>query len=206
VSRGLAAATAALVLVVACDRHSEDPPSPTTSAPGGGASSVPSPSSARAVAMQMRPVLAVVRPSDPGYDLTTVTCGDEGHAACTVDELLEAPRVVMEDAEAVRYRLGPVVVDGNDVASTEVFRSPFGEEWAIGCTLTAAAAERIAQATERIAALPSPRNSMAVVATGRIVSAPTIQSGVLAGRIQLSGHFTEHEAKTLAVQLGGSVA
>jgi preprotein translocase subunit SecD len=155
--------------------------------------------------MQMRPVLAVVRPADPRYDLTTVTCGDDGHAACTVDELLEAPRVVMADADAVRYRLGPVIVDGNDVASAEVLRSPFGEEWAIACTLTPEAAKGIAQATDRIAALASPRNTMAIVAAGRVLSAPTTQGGVPTGRIQLSGDFTEREAKALAVQLGGSV-
>lgn len=154
--------------------------------------------------MQMRQVKAVVEPSDPQYAATTVTCGDEGRPACTADEL-RAPQIVMADLHDVRYRLGPIIVDGNDVAGAEVFRSPFGEEWAVECVLTAEAADGISRATARIAALASPRNTMAIVAGGRVVSAPTVQAGVPSGRIQLTG-VTETEAKFLARRLGGSVA
>jgi preprotein translocase subunit SecD len=206
VRRGLVAASAAVVLLAACDRHDDNDPSPTPSASGSiTVTSAPSPSPERAAALQMRPVQAVVPPSDPSYARATVTCGGEDGRPCTAAELTQASKLVLTDGDGIRYRLGPVVLDGNDVANATAIRSPFGGEWAVDYELTTDGADRFARATQRTVSLPSPRDSIAIVVDGLVVSAPTIGAVISSGRAEITGRFTETEAKALAAQIGGSV-
>lgn len=153
----------------------------------------------------MRPVLAVAGSSNAD-GRTTVTCGEEGGRACTAAELTGASKLVLTGKDGNRYRLGPVVIDGNDVATAAAVRSPFGDDWAVEYDLTTEGADRFALATERVAALAPPRNAIAIVVAGRVVSAPFVHAVIPEGRIQLTGDFTQSEAKALAAQLGGSVA
>jgi preprotein translocase subunit SecD len=152
----------------------------------------------------MRPVVAVSRPSDASYPGTTVTCGDEGGPDCTATALTEAPSLVLAGEDGNKYRLGRVVLDGNDVAGATAIRSPFGGEWAVECELTTEGVDRFDRATGRDGSSTSPHDSIAIVVGGLVVSAPSVSSAVRDGRVEITGAFTEAGATTLAAQLGGS--
>ena len=89
------------------------------------------------------------------------------------------------------YLHDEIVLSNDDVILAAVSK---GEFWpVIDLTLTRAAAERFAHVTgDNIS------KRMGIVVDGKLVSAPTIMAQIPNGRAQITGDFTEDEAKRIA--------
>jgi preprotein translocase subunit SecD len=76
-----------------------------------------------------------------------------------------------------KYVLGPVVVDDAGVASANAIdTTASGNGSAVELRLTPAATQALAAATQQVVAAPAPRNEIAMLVDGAIVSAPAVQT------------------------------
>ena len=154
--------------------------------------------------LEERPVIAVVSPQDPAYAATPVTCASEAdreRRACSFSTL-EAEEVVYEDEVGNRYRLAPAVIAGGDIAEANaILGGTTGSEWTVSFELTGDASGRFADATTAAVLLPPPQNEIAIVVDRVIISSPTVQGAITGGRGDISGGFTEGEARDLATVL-----
>lgn len=154
----------------------------------------------------MRAVLEIARTSDPGYSNLVVTCGDTG-SPCIGHDLLETPEIVLEGDKSIRYRLGPVIVDGNGVLRAAAIVQGAGQvnlstEWVVSYEMTPDAAKRFAAATTFAVGQVKPMDEIAIVVAGLVVSAPRVINPITNGSGEISG-LSKSEAKKLARQLNG---
>lgn len=57
--------------------------------------------------------------------------------------------------------------------------------------------------TTQVYGQQQPRNQLALVLDGKVLSAPTVQQPILGGRLSIAGPFTKAEANRLADELAG---
>jgi preprotein translocase subunit SecD len=151
--------------------------------------------------------LAQITPSvQAAYD--ALDCTDpanlEGGGGDRPDLLL----VTCDATGAAKYILGPVEVDGTAISSASSgLRSgangTLTNEWAVQLELDGDGTERFHETTSRLNTLESPRNQFAITLDGLVISAPSLDPGVVItdGRPEISGSFTQETAATLANQL-----
>jgi len=154
--------------------------------------------------LEERPVLAVVPPSDPAYAATPVTCptdADRERRQCSFTAL-EGEEVVYEDEAGNRFRLGPAVVAGGDVAEANaILGGSTGGEWVVNFRLTGDATDRFADATTAAVSSPPPLNQIAIVVDRQIISSPQVNQPITSGTGEISGGFTEASARDLSTVL-----
>jgi preprotein translocase subunit SecD len=154
--------------------------------------------------LEERPVIAIVPPDDPAYASTPVTCATDAERElrrCSFSAL-EAQEVTYEDDSGNRYRLGPAVIVGGDIAEANaILGGSTGSEWAVQFQLTGDATGRFADATTAAVSLPPPQNQIAIVVDRVVISSPTVQSPITAGTGDITGGFSENEARDLATVL-----
>jgi preprotein translocase subunit SecD len=95
------------------------------------------------------------------------------------------------------YELGPVVVDGADVAEASAMQNA-AVGWSVIVRLTPAGMDQLASATRM-----SVGGRIAMVVDGRVVSAATLQAPIGSGSVVVTSGVSEAEAKALAERLGG---
>jgi preprotein translocase subunit SecD len=112
------------------------------------------------------------------------------------------------DGSFMKYVLGPVEVDGTHVttASSGLVPGPNGSvtnDWGVFIEMDSVGTEQFRETTERLQGLESPRNQFGIVLDGLVISAPSLDPGVIIsdGNPQISGNFTRDSAATLANQL-----
>ncbi len=76
-------------------------------------------------------------------------------------------------------------------------------EFSINLELTAAAAERFAVETQRLANQDPPVR-LAILVPGRILTAPLLRSPITGGKVVITGNFSRQEAELLATELRGT--
>ena len=154
--------------------------------------------------LEERPVIAVVSTQDPAYAATPVTCpsdADRERRECSFSAL-ETEEVVYEDEARNRFRLAPAVIAGGDIAEANaILGGTTGSEWTVSFQLTDDASGRFADATTAAVSLPPPQNEIAIVVDRVVISSPTVQGAITGGRGDISGGFTEGEARDLATVL-----
>lgn len=102
------------------------------------------------------------------------------------------------DSDGVVYRLGPAEIEGGvDDASAE---SDNAGGWLVLIEFDDATATSFASLTTELAGT---QQQLAIVSEGAVVSAPTIQTAIADGKVQIAGDFTEDEAEQLADALEG---
>ncbi len=201
--RGLPLGIVAIALLVAsaCDRAEGGGTSPsTTQRPE--TSTVAPPDGTD---LQMRPVDRIVTRASPDWTETPLTC--RGHGRSLSDCVASAPDdagIVLPgpEAEAERYVLGPVIVDGADVARATAQPQP-GDGWFVSVDLTAEGTTALLAATGAAAGAADPRNRIAIVVGGRIVSAPAVMAPISSGAVVVTSGLTETDAESLAASLTG---
>jgi preprotein translocase subunit SecD len=154
--------------------------------------------------LEERPVLAIVPPSDPSYAATPVTCptDEERQTKACSFSALEDQEVVYEDEAGNRYRLAPAVIAGGDIAeSNAILGGATGSEWTVSFQLTSEASDRFAEATTTAVSLPPPQNQIAIVVDRVVISSPTVQGAITGGTGEITGGFTEEDARDLATVL-----
>jgi preprotein translocase subunit SecD len=149
--------------------------------------------------------LAQITPSvQAAYD--ALDCTDpknrEGGGGDRPDLLL----VTCDQVGAAKYILGPVEVDGTDLASATSSLVPgangtLTNEWGVTLDFNSEGTTKFRETTERLTPLEPPRNQFAIVLDGLIVSAPSSNVPITDGQAIISGSFTRDTAATLANQL-----
>ncbi|MBW3668897.1 MAG: protein translocase subunit SecD [Actinobacteria bacterium] len=111
------------------------------------------------------------------------------------DQVVVLPEI--DDGRVVRrYRLAPAELTGRAVASARATFAQQGGQWAVDFTLTSEGAEQFDQLAAR-----NLNRQVAIVLDGVVQSAPVIQQAEFNGEGQISGDFSEREAKDLALVL-----
>lgn len=167
----------------------------------------PSPPRSQRAILQLRPVLELVTPSSPRWEKTVVTCaaGDASFSVCLVSTL-DASRIVVAGPPSKaqpKYVLGPLIADGGDVAQANVIQVPQARRggWQVNIRLTPGASKAFSAATTKALQASYPRNEIAIVVRGQVVSAPQVAGVVTTGDIAIR-EATRREAGALVASLG----
>ena len=108
------------------------------------------------------------------------------------------------DDKGTRYTLGKVELNGSNVSEVKAAIQENGAGgWYVGLTLDAEGAEQFEQLTGAVAQQQPPANQLAIVVHGQVVAAPSVQSAISGGQIQISGSYTRDTAQELAAKITG---
>lgn len=101
-----------------------------------------------------------------------------------------------------KYLLGPAAVDGTDVKkASAVYNTTTAAGWQVTMDFTGGGSKKFAAITGELAKKTSPQNEFGIVLDGQVVSSPFVQSSITGGNAEISGSFTQEEAKSLANML-----
>lgn len=110
-----------------------------------------------------------------------------------------------------KYILGPVELSGSDISTASHSQETSGQgvttgRWAVNIQFNDAAREKFQNITSRLNAIRAQNSSdararFAIMLDGKVLSAPVSQAVISDGKPQITGNFTEQEAKALADQL-----
>jgi len=125
-------------------------------------------------------------------------------AGCSNNDLEGKQVVYLSKDGKVAYTMGPVEITGAAVSkATAVYRTAGSSlssstqvGWEIDFTLTHDGARQFAAVTTRLVG-----KQLAIILDRAVESAPTVQSPITGGQGQITGNFTEQEAKDLALVL-----
>jgi preprotein translocase subunit SecD len=165
--------------------------------------------------LEERQVLAILSPADAAYKTTPLTPKDDN----TGRFLAQGEVVTFQDNNGdglftdgadPKYRLGPAEITGADFksasaqylsAASQGVNQTATPGWRIVFNLNKQGSQAFATTTQRLVALSPPMNQLAIVLDGVVQSAPTVQGAITGGTGEITGSFTEAEAKDLAVTL-----
>jgi preprotein translocase subunit SecD len=158
--------------------------------------------------LEERPTIAIVTAGDPTYGTLAVTCGtpeEEATPRCAAGAL-DDEEVVYLDTDGNKVQLGPLILDGSNVErATAVLSGGTAQDplvqWRVTFDFDAEGAEAFAEATTNAYVSPPPQNQIAIVVDRVIVSNPVVQEPITGGTGEITGNFTEQEAKDLATLL-----
>ena len=154
--------------------------------------------------LEQREVLGVLPPSDPSYASTPFTCGTVAEQAtqeCSFEALKDQNVVFKDRDDETKYQLGPVEFTGDAIdRASAVYNAgsstTVGQGWRINFDLTGPGTDIVADVTTRLEG-----RQLAIVVDDRVISAPTVQEPITTGTGEITGNFTERQAKDLATQL-----
>ena len=174
----------------------------------------------RTAQLQFRPVLEQLGPGAPGYgeapacdtlreggppapDEEVVLCESEDGAQGE-----EPPEPIPPD-QRTKYRMGPVAVQGDEVADATAAIDQFGTQYQVNLELTDAGADDFATITGQLACQPlgSPQRQLGIVLDDVVVSAPPMAEdvacnvGIEQGRATITTGGGEESARQLAIVL-----
>lgn len=173
--------------------------------------------------LTFRPVYAVGSPerqsdagADPDMALTEADMTAFQELDCTEDlangsfEIVEpeSTLVTCSTAGDAKYLLGPSRLDGSDISSVSVDPETSSEGTALSSsqvtlTFTAQGASAFSSLTAEISQRPAPANQFAITLDGLVLSAPSVESAITAGSVQIiaGSPESEEESNQLALQL-----
>jgi preprotein translocase subunit SecD len=114
-----------------------------------------------------------------------------------------APQGTACDAKGMRYTLGKVELDGSNVSEVKAAYQQNSTYWYVGLTLDAEGAKLFGQLTAGLAKQNPPANQLAIVVRNEVVTAPTVQSAITEGKIEISGAYNRDSAEELAAKITG---
>ena len=123
---------------------------------------------------------------------------EEGWVLTTDDPIGEEAVFPSADDEDVWYRLGEAEVQGDQIADAYANFDQTGQGWTVLLELTGDGTADWANVTTRLSA---EQKQLAIVLDQRVESAPTVNQPITDGKAQITGQFTEQEAKDLALVL-----
>jgi preprotein translocase subunit SecD len=173
-----------------------------TSAAGGDATASPSPS-ASASAAASAPIAGVDEATQKFYD--ALDCSKPFRAAGQIDDPT-LPIATCDTDGYSKYVLGPVEVEGTDVADANAgtvttSTGASTNTWAVNLKFTADGTTKFANTTGRLFPLTDPQNRFAITLDGYVITAPTLQAVITGGTAQITGNFDKNSSKALADQL-----
>ncbi|GAB3424329.1 SecDF P1 head subdomain-containing protein [Flindersiella endophytica] len=121
-----------------------------------------------------------------------------------VTEVAPAPCAsgMVGDVEGTQcYRLAEETISIERVKDIKSGVTKGSPEFAVMLTLYPEDAKAFGDLTGRLAKEQSPRNQVAVVVDGKVVSAPAVMEAIPGGEIQIAGNFTQQSARELVERI-----
>jgi len=99
-----------------------------------------------------------------------------------------------------KYLLGPVAIPGSDVDTASANLSQNSAGWEVSLDFNGAGTKTFGAITAQMAQAQhgTPANQFAIVLDGLVVSAPGVDEAIPGGQAQITGQFTQQQAKDLA--------
>ncbi|HEY6741647.1 MAG TPA: protein translocase subunit SecD [Lapillicoccus sp.] len=138
-------------------------------------------------------------------EFTKLDCSKQGAVNAVVDDPAK-PLVTCSEDQKSKYILGPVEVDGTDIADASAGYqvSQNGQPTSVvevQLKFTSDGAKKFGDVTTRLIGLQGVRNQFAIVLDKQVISAPTTQAAITNGQASITGNFTIESARALANQL-----
>jgi preprotein translocase subunit SecD len=160
----------------------------------------------RTARLEFREVLETIPPSSEQYEGTEITEGSpENEEVVFPDSNRPAGR------EPTLYRLGEILLTGDAVSEARAAFTGAGQTddptqlgWRVDFELNSQGSDRFGDITTDLAGEandPNDNRQLAIVLDRRVESAPTVNDPITGGTGQITGSFTEQEARDLAVVL-----
>jgi preprotein translocase subunit SecD len=166
--------------------------------------------------LRFRPVLGTLPPYDdspvttttttaPGQSTTTTAAGATTTTTASPAQIKTTSRednkkdatVILPDAkEQGRYQLGPSEMDGRALKSATAQFDTSGGGWIVSFTTSGSGTKQLAALSQKYL-----QKQVAIELDGEVRSAPQFQNAITDGKGQISGNFSEKEAKDLALVL-----
>lgn len=109
------------------------------------------------------------------------------------------PIVACDQKKKVKYLLAPAKVEGKSVTKAVATVPQNGvSQWQVDLSFNNKGTQQFANLTRSVVSQQEPRNMVAVVLDGRVVSAPRIDEPITGGNAQITGSFTQSQAQNLA--------
>ncbi|WHP17746.1 protein translocase subunit SecD [Cellulomonas sp. ES6] len=155
-------------------------------------------------------------PSDAAYYITPAVQARFDELDCTDPANLTGGKsgdadkalVTCDPDGTLKYILGPVEIQGSSIANASSGlrvnqNGTVTNEWVVDLEFDGQGTKEFAAVTERLQGLTSPQNQFGIVLDGLVISAPSLDPGVVIsdGKAQISGSFTRDTATGLANQL-----
>jgi preprotein translocase subunit SecD len=139
------------------------------------------------------------KPSDPkAVEFRRVLTSKPGHCATP------SPAGTACDDQGNVYTLGKVELDGSNVSEVKAGFDPArGTSWYVNLNLDPEGTKLFGQLTASLAKQQPPANMLAIVVHGQVAAAPTVQSAIPGGQVQISGSYTRDTAEALAKKITG---
>ncbi|MBU4213953.1 MAG: protein translocase subunit SecD, partial [Actinobacteria bacterium] len=153
-------------------------------------------------------------PSDAAHYVTpqvkaafdALDCSDTANRTGGTVGPTDAAFVTCDETGAYKYVLGPVEVEGSNIASASsglgtTANGQTGTDWVVNLKFNGTGKDQFAATSTRLFSQTPPLNQFAIVLDGLVISAPKIDEPIANGQAQISGTFTRETAATLAQQL-----
>ncbi|WP_146341694.1 protein translocase subunit SecD [Nesterenkonia sp. NBAIMH1] len=144
--------------------------------------------------------------SDPNWvtpelaaEFENYRCSDDISLDDRADWSDEEPIITCNPDTGATFLLGPVDVPGEFIADAD-----FGLEennWITTVSFDSEGTQLFADSSSRLYGLEGDRNHFGIVLDGHVIIAPSMNAPIYDGNAQISGEFTEDEARGLAEQL-----
>ena len=111
----------------------------------------------------------------------------------------DSPIIACDRSGGAKYILDKAEVLGRQVSeATAGIDQQGGNAWFVSLVFDGEGTKAFSDITTRVTSLPAPQNQVAIVLDGLVVSAPRINEPIPSGNAQITGSFTQLEAKDLA--------
>ncbi|MFI5694230.1 protein translocase subunit SecD [Kribbella sp. NPDC051586] len=122
----------------------------------------------------------------------TFKCGDK-----QLDDPKKALFSCNQDGQ-YKYLLGPAILAGTDLSDASAGIPQNGLQWQVNLKFTSSGGDKFLRATQNISQRGDGQNLFAIVLDGKTISSPTVDNPIPGGQAQITGSFTEAEARDLA--------
>ena len=152
------------------------------------------------------PTASPTDPSDPAY-ITPALQAQFLAYDCTnppsnpAQAPADQPMITCGVGDQTKYILGPVELDGNDIADATNGQEQNTGRWAVNHVFNDQGTQKFGEISQRLYGKQAPYNQFAFVLDGQVLSAPSMNGVILDGRPSITGSFTQESSKALADQL-----
>jgi len=122
----------------------------------------------------------------------TFKCGDK-----QVDDQ-NKPIFSCDRQGTYKYLLGPAIMKGTDLSDASAGIPQNGLQWQVNLKFTGEGGDKFLKATTAISKRGQGQNLFAIVLDGETISTPSVENPIPGGQAQITGTFTEAEARDLA--------
>ncbi|HEU4946839.1 MAG TPA: protein translocase subunit SecD [Kribbella sp.] len=108
------------------------------------------------------------------------------------------PLITCDRDGTSKYLLGPAILRGTDLSDAFAAIPQQGLQWQVNLKFTGEGGDKFLKATTAISQRPQGQNLFAIVLDGEVISSPSVQNPIPGGEAQITGSFSESEARDLA--------